>query len=247
MIKIGVSSCFMYPDENRVIFGPKTLCYLERDMARYLFRKDVLPILIPDLEDDDLNTLLEQMDGFVFQGGTDLAPETYGETPIGRWKGDPRRDQYEMKLLDYAIQNNKPVFGICRGFQLMNAYFGGTLYQDITTQHEEALQHRDAAAYDQLNHQIEFVPDKLLDHLFKNQQGSMTVNTVHHQAVKELGKDLEVLAVCPDDGIIEAFHWTKAPEGKVLGVQWHPEFSANSQTKLIDEKVIYNNFLSYCK
>lgn len=245
MIKIGVSSCFMYPDVNRIVFGKKHLCYLERDMARYLSREGVLPVLIPDFEESALESFLAQMDGFVFQGGNDIAPETYGEEPIGLWKGDSYRDQYELKILDYALKHDKPVLGICRGFQLLNVYFGGSLYQDIQTQKPDAIQHRDAEAYDQLNHEIVFTEGKLLDklHLYEMIR---KVNSVHHQGVKELGKGLEVLAICQEDGIIEAFLWKNTAEGKVMGVQWHPEFFYNSETKLIDAHIIYNHFLHFC-
>ncbi|MEM9673287.1 MAG: gamma-glutamyl-gamma-aminobutyrate hydrolase family protein [Bacteroidota bacterium] len=244
MIKIGVSACIMYPDSERAYFSAKHLCYLERDMARYLHRPDVLPVLIPDLGEDKLHELLAQMDGFVFQGGSDLAPETYGEKPIGPWLGDPLRDEYELHVLDYAIKNNKPVFGICRGFQIMNAYFGGTLYQDIATQRPELEQHRDAALYDQLNHPIVLDEGKLLARLH-DEEINRTVNSVHHQAIKEVGSNLEVLATSPD-GLVEAFLWKQTEEGKVIGVQWHPEFFANSQIPLMDAEKVYTHFLSFC-
>ena len=246
MITLGVSSCFMYPDENRNVFSKKYLCYLERDMARYLAREDVLPVLIPDLEGKAQEKFLGEMDGFVFQGGTDMAPESYGEAPIGRWRGDAHRDAYELKILDYAIKNDKPVYGICRGFQLMNVYFRGTLYQDIATQFPEAIQHRDAEQYDQMLHKVNLIPGKLLDRLHTS-DASRKVNSVHHQGVKTLGKDLEVLATCSADGLIEAFQWKNAPEGKVIGVQWHPEFSHNAPELLLDADLIYDHFLKYCK
>ncbi len=245
MIKIGITSCIMYPNLERTYFPPKHLCYLERDTARYVTRPNVLPILIPDLEEPALTDLLAQMDGFVFQGGSDMAPDTYGEQPIGRWQGDAYRDAYEMGILDYAIRHEKPVFGICRGFQLMNVYFGGTLYQDIVTQLPDALEHRDATLYDQLNHEISLTPSKLLDRLHRHET-VRSVNSVHHQAVKDLGQCLDVLATSPADGLIEAFQWTQAPEGKVLAVQWHPEFSWNSKTPLIEPNSIYELFLQHC-
>ncbi len=235
----------MYPDPQRTYFSAKHLCYLERDMARYLYRPGVMPVLIPDLEGTHLDELLAQFDGFVFQGGDDLAPETYGETPMGRWRGDPFRDAYELRILDYAIKHHKPVFGICRGFQLINAYFGGTLYQDIATQLPEAIQHRDAALYDQLHHEIVLTEGKLLDQL-QGTETVRTVNSVHHQAVKAVGQDLEVLATSTEDGLVEAFQWTKAEAGKVVGVQWHPEFFANSQTPLMDGNRVYEWFLEIC-
>lgn len=243
MIKIGISSCFMYPDKERIVFGQKSLSYLENDMARYLTQKGVLPVLIPDVADELLYDILKEMAGFVFQGGVDLAPETYGEQPIGRWKGDAYRDQYELKIMDYAIKNSKPVYAICRGMQLMNVYFGGTLYQDIATQIPGANRHRSAELYDTIKHGIRFKESSFLHKLYGNIENPQ-VNTVHHQAVKDLGDDLEVYALSPD-GLIEAFGYTKEPEGKVFGVQWHPEFSPTLKDELIDENILYEAFLEH--
>lgn len=248
MKRIGVSACFLYPDLNRKVFGAKTLTYLERDMSRYLARPDVLPILIPDLNDAELQPFLAELDGLVLQGGDDLAPQTYGEEPIenGRWLGDAHRDAYELKILDYFVKAGKPVFGICRGFQLMNAYFGGTLYQDIATQLPEAKAHRDAQLYDQIHHEIELVPGTLLDELHSQETTSL-VNTIHHQAVKQLGDGLQVMAYSVPDRLIEAFTWTGAEPGKVSAVQWHPEFFWNFKTgpTLIDPNKQYEHFLSF--
>lgn len=244
MIKIGISACFMYPDKERIVFGHKSLSYLENDMARYITQKGVLPVLIPDVSDEYLESILSEMDGFVFQGGVDLAPETYGEKPIGRWKGDAYRDQYELKIMDYAIKNSKPVYAICRGMQLMNAYFGGTLYQDTVTQKPDAEDHRSAELYDTIKHPIEFVSGSFLANLYSEEKNPQ-VNTVHHQAVKDLGSDLEVYANSPD-GIIEAFGYSKEPDGKVMGVQWHPEFSPTLGKEVIDADILYEAFLKHC-
>jgi len=248
MIKVGVSACFLYPDKLRPVFGPKTLCYMERDMARFLSREKVMPLLIPDLEEPLLKEFVAEMDGFIFQGGTDIAPETYGEKPIlpDQWHGDPYRDVYELKILNYAIENDKPVLGICRGFQLLNVYFGGSLYQDIEHFHLKPIKHRDAEIYDQLFHHVVFEKGKILERLHPDPDKNL-VNSVHHQGIKKLGKDLEVLAYCMEDGMIEAFHWVKAPEGKVMGVQWHPEYLNDFQDQLIDARIIYDHFLSFCK
>lgn len=245
MIKIGISSCFMYPDPSRLVFGPKTLSYLENDMATYIAQKGVLPVLIPDLADHLLLDILNEMDGFVFQGGTDLAPNTYGEEPIipGKWLGDPVRDAYELKIMDFAFKKGKPIFAICRGFQLLNVYLGGTLYQDIATQRPDAITHRDAKAYDTLKHELNLVQGGLLHTLYGD--GKAVVNTVHHQGVKTLGKNLTVLATSKEDGIIEAVEYSKAPPGKVLAVQWHPEFSFNSTDEGLDSQLLYQAFLSH--
>lgn len=248
MIKIGVSACFLYPDVSRTVFGPKTLCYLEQDMARYLSRPGVMPILIPDLPKPELIPILAEMDGFVFQGGTDIAPASYGESPIeeGRWQGDAFRDEYELHLMDYAMKHEKPIFGICRGFQLMNVYFGGNLYQDIATQLETPVQHRHASQYDQVHHDIQLESGSFLAELYAD-ESLRTINSVHHQAVKDLGSNLAIQALSAEDGLIEAVSWNEAAPGKVMGVQWHPEFFHNSQVPLINPHRIYDTFLQFCK
>ena len=243
MIKIGVSACFLYPDPHRPVFGPKTLSYLENEMGRYLARRGVFPVLIPDLPEELLNEALEEMDGFVLPGGSDIAPQSYGEQPIenNRWPGDLHRDQYELKILDFAVKKQKPVLGLCRGFQLINTYFGGTLYQDLATQLPGSLTHRDAQQYDRINHPIEILPGGMLIQSYAAGK-SGRVNSVHHQGVKKLGKDLVVEAVSPDDRLIEAFSCQS--KGRfVLAVQWHPEFSATLKEKILPPEPLYNYFL----
>lgn len=249
MLRIGVTACFMYPDPNRAVFGHKTLTYFEREMSRYLARPDVQPIMIPDLEGEAMAGFLRDLDALVVQGGADMAPESYGEEPIenGRWRGDKYRDEYELALIDYFIKRGKPVFGICRGFQVLNVYFGGTLYQDLATQRPESIKHRDAVEYDQLSHEVELTKGTWLDALHTNDP-SRRVNSVHHQGVKELGKDLQVLATCKEDGLIEAFANVGNDAGNVIAVQWHPEYFWNYQPGgLMDAERLYEHFLQVCR
>lgn len=248
MLKIGITACFMYPDRSRIVFGKKVLSYVENDMAAYISQKGILPVLIPDLKEDLLKDLLEEMDGFVLQGGNDLAPQTYGEEPIleCRWKGDPYRDQYELKILDFAVKSNKPVLGICRGLQLMNVYFGGTLYQDDASQRQNILIHRDADLYDKVSHRVQFTKGKILDNIY-SEETDPRINTVHHQSIKDLGENLEVLAVCPEDGTIEAIGYTGAEAGKIMGVQWHPEFSETLREEIVDAQTLLDVFFYHVK
>ena len=143
----------MYPDHKREIFGPKTLLYMGHDMSHFLGLKGVMPILIPDLPDEELfEQFLQQMDGFLFQGGLDITPEVYGETPLNfKFEGDPQRDLYELKIMDFAFKNEKPILGICRGMQLLNVFLKGTLYQDLDIQCKGPLSHLNDELYDELS------------------------------------------------------------------------------------------------
>jgi putative glutamine amidotransferase len=246
MIKIGVSACFFHPDLDRTTFGPKTLSYLENDMAQYVARPGVMPVLIPELPKAEKLAIIREMDGLLLQGGADLAPESYGEKPIGRWLGDRIRDEYELELTSLFLKEDKPVLGICRGFQLMNAYYGGTLFQDIETQRPNSLKHRDAMEYDKVHHGVRFEENSFMASLYTDAKNPM-VNSVHHQAAKDIGKGLIPQAYCAEDGILEAFIHESAEPGKIMGVQWHPEFFHTLGDKLIDPFKIIDTFLSFVK
>lgn len=243
MIKLGVTSCFMYPDPNRAVFGHKTLTYFEHDMSRFLSRQGVMPILLPDLPWNELEQYLVEMDGFVFQGGADVSPKSYQEEMIenGRWPGDHHRDQYELKIMDWAFKHKKPILAICRGFQLANVYFGGTLYQDLKLQTQTQIEHRNAELYDRISHSVECTEQSLLKEIYGENQ--FTVNTVHHQGIKTLGRNLVVDAHCPEDQLIEAFHYADIQQQLLLAVQWHPEFSHNIKDQVISPEPLYQYFL----
>jgi putative glutamine amidotransferase len=237
----------MYPDVDRLVFGRKSLSYFENDMLKYLTRKGVMPILIPDLEGELFEQYLNEMDAFVFQGGVDLAPESYGDLPIenGKWLGDRYRDKYEFKILDYAVINKKPVFGICRGFQLINAYYGGKLYQDLALEIVTDVEHRNADLYDQVHHQVNLIEGGVLSALYQKQ--SIETNSIHHQGIKSLGADLIVEGESAEDKIIEAFSYKDMQEHFVLAVQWHPEFSYNLSAKVEEGESLYDLFLNAIK
>jgi putative glutamine amidotransferase len=150
-----------------------------------------------------IRDLVADLDGLILEGGSDVSPKSYGEEPLRpEWGGDFIRDQYEIALLKEFKKAGKPVLGVCRGAQLINVAFGGTLYQDIETQIPAALVHRNWDIYDQLFHEIDLVPGSGLARMSK--QLRVKVNSVHHQAIKDLGRGLVVEARSSLDRVAEA-------------------------------------------
>src|SRR3954449_11483128 len=149
-LRIGVAACFFHADPARPIFKGKTLLYLEQSLAHWLMAGGGVPLLLPTpAASIDARDLLAGLDGLVLQGGSDVSPISYGETPLRpEWSGDRVRDLYEMELFWECVVQAKPVLGICRGLQLINVALGGTLYQDIVSEHPNAILHVDAVLYD---------------------------------------------------------------------------------------------------
>ena len=245
MLKIGLSACFFHPDPNRNIFKGKTLQYLEQSIARWVMSSGAMLFMIPSPQENSpikLSDYARELDGLVLQGGSDVSPTSYGETPIKpEWSGDKIRDDYEIALTHAFMKVHKPVLGICRGVQLINVAMGGSLFQDIKTQRPDAQSHRDAALYDQAFHEVEFVPNSGLAKLYPG-TSKAKINTVHHQAPKDISKYLAVEAWSVPDRIPEALRWQG--EGYLFGVQWHPEFQDPARKDLLDTKPILDEFLS---
>ncbi len=243
--RIGLSACFFHPDPKRNIFKGKTLVYCEQSMAHYVMSAGILPSIIP-AEGGTLRIpdMVAQLDGLLLTGGDDVAPESYGETPLRpEWRGDRVRDQYEIALLRACLEQDKPILGICRGVQLMNVAMGGTLYQDLTTQLPDALVHRDWDRYDGNRHGIEFAEGSGLAQLYPTGAGA-TINSVHHQGVKEVGDGLTIEAWAAEDRVIEALRYTADPDCYMFGVQWHPEFIDERFPDLLDPRPILDEFLA---
>ncbi len=220
----------MHEDPQRALFKGKALHYSEKKMALAVWRGGGLPLQIMDLDDRGaLEAAIAECEGVLFQGGADLAPETYGEQPLDpKWRGDAVRDRFEREALEIALAMGKPVLGICRGHQLINAALGGTLYQDIETQCEGALVHRDWARYEVLEHAVRLEADSwLAREVWPELDGELLTNTVHHQSVKALAPGLRTVGWAPD-GIVEAFEEI-TPERWIVGVQWHPEWLDGSE------------------
>jgi putative glutamine amidotransferase len=246
-LRIGVGSCFFHADPSRPIFKGKTLLYLEQSLAHWLMTGGGVPLLLPTpAAGIDAHDLLAGLDGLVLQGGSDVSPESYGETPLRpEWSGDRVRDGYETELVRAAIVLDRPVLGICRGLQMLNVIFEGTLLQDIATQCPGFLTHREFERYDQLQHDISIESNSWLSRKYPGRSRGR-VNTVHHQAIKELGPGLEVEARSVPDGLVEAVRYKPAPgeQGSpwIYAVQWHPEFQDPADQSLLPTAPLRNLF-----
>ena len=198
-----------------------------------------LPVVLPlEMSESDANQMAETCDGFLFTGGQDVSPELYGmKDATGTIVASPERDKLESLLFSKALQADKAVLGICRGLQFINVFLGGTLWQDLPSQHPSEIVHRQGKPYDVPTHQVTLSGD-LQALLRKN---ILEVNTLHHQAIKDLGSGLMPMAVAPD-GIIEAAQMT----GKrfVWAVQWHPEYLFRTDS---DSLAIFSCFVEHCK
>ena len=245
--RIGISACFFHADASRPVFTGKTLQYVEQSIVHWVQSAGALALVIPSPEgstkrgDVTLADYAGLLDGLVLHGGSDVWPGSYGEEPLKpEWSGDRVRDAYEIALLRAFIDAGKPVLGICRGLQLINVALGGTLYQDIATQQASSRTHRDAGLYDQNFHEIELVDGTRLAGLYPGVRRAR-VNSVHHQAVKQLAGELVVEAASTGDSLVEAVRWTG--RSYVAAVQWHPEFLDWTSSETLSGDPILNDFL----
>ena len=247
-LKIGVSARLFHPQPDAKGIQSKTLQYLEQSVAHWVMSRDVLVFMVPTVDKDGLIHRSEVrladyarvLDGLVLQGGADVSPSSYGETPLApQWAGDRYRDVYEMELVHEFIEAGKPILGICRGAQLINVAFGGTLYQDIPTQLPQSQVHV-TDSYEKHRHEIRFEPGSGLARLYRGVQ-QPTVTSIHHQSIRTLGRGLRVEAWSEPDGVVEAVR--ASGKGYVLAVQWHPEFHHPGDAATLDSAPILEEFL----
>lgn len=184
-----------------------------------------LPMILPlTREPEEIDQILAMVDGILLTGGQDVSPELYGEAPALTGEVCEMRDAMEQLLLKKAMVLDKPVLGICRGIQFINVALGGSLYQDIPSQHPSAVEHHQSPPCDKPSHAVTLVQGSPLQSLLGQQK--LLVNSYHHQAVRRLADGLEVMARSEDD-LVEAV-WK--PDQKFLwAVQWHPEFSFRTE------------------
>ncbi len=228
MIRIGITANIKQEAKGDSL-------YQNKSYIKAIAETGAIPYILPAV--DDKNMIKEQLkilDGLILPGGEDIDPGFYGEQPTSKL-GTTNRDKdiYEHILLDYAVQFKLPVFGICRGYQMLNVYFGGTLYQDISDIDGETKKHCQNEFCENLRHNVKLKETSWLYSIYKK---DIVANSYHHQAIKSKAKGF-IESGYADDGIIESIE--KTDEHFCAGVQWHPE--------ILNSKEIFFKFNEVCK
>ena len=184
-----------------------------------------IPIILPVLEIFDAETVKRQVnlvDAILIQGGIDITPSFYGEEPLPELDITCKKtDEFILEVIKIAKERKMPILGICKGMQLINVSFGGTIYQDLKYAGLDSKSHRQSEeTITSTFHSINVEKEGLLAKLIPNKE-KLNVNSYHHQAVKDLGRGLNIDAKA-DDGIVEAISY-KGNDQWILGVQFHPE------------------------
>ena len=199
---------------------------MREDYVRSVERSQAVPVVLPALRPEDAAALLDRLDGLVLSGGIDVDPALYGEAPhpkLGRV--DRHRDEFELALTREALARDLPLLAICRGQQVLNVATGGSLVQDIPSELKGAVTHDAPGRRTRRSHTVEVTPGSKLGEILG--EGTLSVNSFHHQAVDRLGKGLVVSARSSRDGVIEGVERPGA--AFVVGVQWHPESFWNDE------------------
>lgn len=203
---------------SNIINGSSAVAF---QYTKAVYDAGAIPMLISaTCEMDLLRGCVDKIDGLLLTGGADISACYFGEKDLdGLTDVDPFRDEYEFKLLRLAVDRGLPIFGICRGMQLINVAFGGSIYQDLPSQFpSDVLNHSVLTDKHVGVHDVKIEPDTRLSDILEC--GSISVNSRHHQALKDVAEEFKVTAVS-EDIVVEAFE--AYPSRRIIGVQWHPE------------------------
>lgn len=203
--------------------------YVNHDYVRAVALSGAVPMLLPPLSGaDGVKEQLERVDGLLLSGGHDVDPLLYGEEPAPELGFIlPEVDEYQLAVIRLGVRLGKPMLGICRGAQLLNVAFGGTLYQDIP-QETGRVKHWQKSPRHVGGHTVQVASGSLLAHIFGKE--AVLTNSFHHQAVKDIAPGFAISARAAD-GVIEGIERTG--DAFVVGVQWHPEMMAEEHADML--------------
>ncbi|MBA2369404.1 MAG: gamma-glutamyl-gamma-aminobutyrate hydrolase family protein [Candidatus Protochlamydia sp.] len=235
---IGISASILMIEEGS--FKGRERSFVGQDYVKAISQAGGIPVILPITEDEAITaSQMDVIDGLLLTGGYDIHPFFYQEEPRPLLQTiRPERDSFEILLARLAHAQKKPILGICRGLQILNVAFGGTLYQDIQSLSKESLQHYQQAAGSVSTHTVGIVEGTLLKEIFG--LTALLTNSFHHQAVKELAPTFKVCGRA-NDGIIEAIEKTDSPY--VIGVQWHPELMFEKRDDIF---TLFQSFVRAC-
>ena len=254
---IGITCGWIEEGENRSDVPNLPFDYLKSQYSEKIATLGGIPVILPNIpkeimDENYIPELVSRLDGIIFSGGGDMEPALYGDTQVHPKTGfrperHRRRDAFELALAKYVIHSTDlPVLGICRGHQLINVALGGTLWQDVSqfweTKPPVIIEHRRYRDKDGRKkrswHRVKIAKNSLLYRIMGREV--ITVNSSHHQIVKDLGGELVVSAVSPD-GAVEAL---ELPDRRrfLLTVQWHPE-AMDDETST----AIFSEFLKFAE
>lgn len=193
--------------------------YINEGYVKSVERAGGVPILLPVVEDESLICeMVNNIDALILSGGYDVSSYRYNEEPVKMNETFPERDSFDFALLKHSLKRKIPILGICRGMQIINVYFGGTLYQDLSW-YKDAIQHDQEVNPGFVWHKVKLFENSLIYDILKKEE--VMVNSFHHQGINELGKGLRITSRA-NDNLPETIEQTEG-EGFLLGVQWHPE------------------------
>lgn len=216
--------------------------YVNEDYVNSVIVNGAIPFILPFTEEEDvIDAYINQIDGLILSGGHDLDPRRYGEeTKAKLGQIYPARDNFDFRLLEKAKEKNLPILGICRGFQIINVFHGGSLWQDLSYSNiENLVKHDQGHSSDLVTHSVTVEDGSILKELVEVDK--LYVNSFHHQIVNKLGDGLKVVARAAD-GVVESVELKGYPF--LLGVQWHPEMLHKSE-KLMNK--LFSKLISEAK
>ncbi|MEF3305770.1 gamma-glutamyl-gamma-aminobutyrate hydrolase family protein [Paenibacillus sp. GYB003] len=213
---------------------------LKHAYSEWILKAGGIPVIVPfGLGDEEVRTLCGATHGLLLSGGPDIDPDYYGEQPLPQLgRITPERDRQELLLIREYMAEQKPIFAICRGLQVLNVALGGSLYQDVYSQCR-ALKHSQNAPRSHLSHRVRAEADSRIGRIAG--AAEFKTNSFHHQAVKDVAPGMRVTAKA-EDGIVEAIECESARF--VVGVQWHPEDTAG-----VDDvsRKLFEQFVEACR
>lgn len=225
---IGIVSNEMTVDEGIFLGSKRT--YINTDYIDMVLKAGAAPIMIPlATEEAVLKQIINNVDGIIITGGSDINPLRYNEGPLPLLgEVNDSRDEADIKILEMALKERKGILGICRGCQIINVYFGGTLFQDISyCNNKNIFKHIQSNFRGNPSHGISIDENSFL---YKVLGSRALVNSFHHQSIKDIGNNLRVTAVA-DDGVVEGIEGLT--DELVIGVQWHPEMMKEIESMIL--------------